>query len=145
MGTISLAIGIIFLAIFSSMKREKSALALVILSFLLVMRVLSQTHLRQFGFDALMFWEYIRVFLAIATPMSVMLVACGILDRAGKKICLGFIVIYAAYLIVFIDGTTIVAFIVFFVLVSGPGLRGNEEASLLTINPAVMFVFALCY
>ena len=159
-GTLSLVIGIIFLAIFISMKKEKNALYLAIISFLLVMRVLSQTFMRQFSFNEPIIWEYIKAFLAIATPLAITLFVGEIIDRLGKRICSGIALIYAAYFVVFIggslagivsimnafdiiDGTSVAAIIVIFMLISRSGFRGNEEASLLAMNFGIMFLFAL--
>ncbi len=156
----SFIVGIIVLGIYLTVREEKATLYPAIISFLLVLRVLSHTFFRQYLLDAPIAWQLIRVGTSIAIPLMITLflgtVFEGWMRRATRigavffgillvvsiiGLLSGLLRIFDVYPVADLGTVAVMAILAVFTVRSG--ISGNEEASLLTINFIIMGLFAV--
>jgi diguanylate cyclase (GGDEF)-like protein len=157
---ISLILSLIFLLLFFLRERQRSFLFLSLIALALVVRVFSETHIKQFLLQAPLFFEYVKAISYFVLPVFVILFLQEILGdqyrritRIASAVVLGLLVLTMigcaagwvrlcdTYL--FFDIIAVCTMIFLGVLSVKAAVGGNVEARLVCLNFILFGILAL--
>ena len=151
----SLLITLIFLTIFFAAGRDRSAIFLALITFFLLLRVLSLTYIKQYLMDTPLLWEYVRAAAHFMVLVFIVLLLERILPSRYRWISRGVLIGVLGFFIAAVGGSltglftlagTYIFFDVLAVVIIGilgflsvkSSIRGDMEGKLLTGNFVVM-------
>lgn len=158
--TISLTLTLIFLLLFFLRERQRSFLFLSLIALALVVRVFSETHIKQFLLRAPLFFEYVKAISYFVLPLFVILLLQEILGdqyrrltRIASAVMLGLLVLTMigcaagwvrlcdTYLL--FDIIAVCSMVFLGVLSVKAAVAGNVEARLVCLNFILFGILAL--